>query len=162
MKRLSAFLFLVMSLIISSPAHADSVVIEGFATLDYPSEVKLKATGCQEIPIRYITEENLPRENTTFLVAVTPNDSKQTYGYAAWLSTQTSKGKKALPSMARIGTLKLKVCRKAFFYSSAATKKTPGIKRGTYRIFFNAGNLDPQTGALVGDKIEIIRFIKFY
>jgi hypothetical protein len=145
-----------------SSARADEVVLDGFATLNYPAEVKLKAKGCQEIPIRYVTDDNLSRENTVFLVSITPTNSKQSHGYAAWFSTQTAMGEKALPPMARIGALQVKVCRKAFIYSTAATKKTPGIKPGKYRIFFNAGNMDPESGRVVGEKIEIIRVIKFY
>jgi len=162
MKTIAIFVCVIMSLAVAPTAHADQVVIDGFATLNYPVNVKLKVTGCQQIPINYVTDDALSRENTVFIVAITPINSKQSYGYAAWISTQTSKGEKALPPMARIGTLQVKVCRKAFFYSSSATRKTPGINKGTYRIFFDAGNLDPQTGAVVGDKIEIERSIKFY
>lgn len=150
-----------MSVSLVPTAYADEVTIEGFATLNYPAQVKLKATGCQYVSVPYVTDDNLARENTVFFVAITPTNSKQSYGYAAWFSTQTAMGDQALPSMSRIGKLQVKVCRKPFIYSSAATKKTPGIKPGTYRIFFNAGYLDPVTGDIVGEKIEITRSIKF-
>jgi hypothetical protein len=144
-----------------SPAFANQVIIDGFATLTYPSSVKLKKSGCQIIPVNYVTDDNLSRENTAFLVAIVPQSSKQTYGFAAWISTLTYLGEDALPPMARIGTLQVKVCRKAWIYSSSATKPTPAIKPGTYRIFFNAGNYDAVTGVLLEDRIEIIRTIKF-
>lgn len=146
---------------IMPPASADEIVLEGFATLNYPTSVKLKKTGCQVIPIKYITDDNLARENTVFVVAITPMENKRAYGYATWFSTQTSMGDKAFPPMARIGTLDVKVCRKPFLYTPKSTRKTPGINPGTYRIFFNAGYTDPTTGALVGDKIELTRLIKF-
>jgi hypothetical protein len=143
-------------------AAASEIVIPGFAMVSYPESVKLKKTGCQNIPFKYLTDENLVRENTAFLIAIAPQDSKRVYGFVAWLSTQTSMGENALPSMSRIGILQLKVCRKPFLYSPKATRKTPGIAPGNHRIFFNAGNLDPATGNVVGEKIEIIRDIKFY
>ena len=142
-------------------ASAEETTIPGFATLTYPNVVKLKKTGCQEVPFQYVTDENLPRENTVFFVAITPFNSKRPFGYAAWFSTQTYKRTNALPPMARIGTLKLKVCRNSFMYSSNATKKTPGIKPGTYQLYFNASYVDAQTGELVGEKIEIPKIIKF-
>jgi hypothetical protein len=144
-----------------SPAHADQIVLDGYATLNYPSTVKLNRTGCQNIPFEYVTDENLSRENTVFLVAITPNNSKRVYGYAAWLSTQTYMGDKALPPMARIGVLQVKVCRKAFMYSSLSTKLTLASKPGTYTVYFNAGNTDPVTGSVIGERIEIKRKIKF-
>lgn len=143
-------------------AVASDIVIPGFATVNYPESVKLKKTGCQNIPFNYLTDENLARENTVFLIAIAPQNSKRVYGFVAWMSTQTSMGENALPSMARIGILQLKVCRKAFMYSPKATRKTPGIPPGNHRIFFSAGNVDPVTGNIVGEKIEIIREIKFY
>lgn len=137
-------------------------MIPGYANINFPSTVKLKQSGCQSIPFRYVTDENLERENTVFLVAITPLNSKKAFGYATWFSTQTSQGDKALPSMARIGTLLVKVCRKSFLSSSKATKKTPGISPGTYRVFFNASATDSITGVLIGEKVEILRTIKFY
>ncbi|MSX23458.1 MAG: hypothetical protein F2786_03570 [Actinobacteria bacterium] len=141
-------------------AHADEIIIEGYVTINYPATVKLNKSGCQNIAFKYVTDENLSRENTVFLVAITPNDSKRVYGYAAWLSTQTYMGDKALPPMARIGVLKVKVCRKAFMYSSKSTKLTLASKPGTYTVVFGAGTYDA-AGSLTGEKIEFKRKIKF-
>jgi len=143
-------------------AQADQVVINGYATLDFPVSVKLNKTGCQNIPFEYITDDNLARENTVFLVAITPNSSKRVYGYAVWFSTQTYMGDKALPPMPRIGVLQVKVCRKAFMYSSTSTQLTLAAKPGTYTVKFNAGNTDPVTGSVFGEKIELTRKIKFF
>ncbi len=160
MKRLIFLSTLVLAMGVIPSAHADEIVIDGYVTINYPTTVKLKKTGCQNIAFKYETDENLPREDTVFLVAITPNDSKRVYGYAAWLSTLTYMGDKALPPMARIGVLQVKVCRKAFMYSSKSTKLTLASKPGTYTVYFNAGTYDA-TGTLTGKKIEFKRKIKF-
>ena len=151
---------LVLAMGVIPSAHAEEIIIDGYVTINYPATVKLKKTGCQNIAFKYVTDENLSRENTVFLVAITPNDSKRVYGYAAWFSTQTYMGDKALPPMARIGVLQVKVCRKAFMYSSNSTKLTLASKPGTYTVYFNAGTYDA-TGSLTGEKIELKRKIKF-
>jgi hypothetical protein len=161
MKRRILLSTLVLVLGFIPSAYADQVILDGYVTLDYPGMVKLNKTGCQNIPFKYVTDENLSRENTVFLVAITPNDSKRVYGYAAWFSTQTHLGDKALPPMARIGVLKVKVCRKAFMYSSLSTKLTLASKPGTYTVYFNAGNTDPITGSVIGERIELKRTIRF-
>lgn len=45
--------------------------------------------------------------------------------------------------------------------SPSSTKLTLGAKPGIYTISFNAGNTDPVTGSLIGEKIELTRKIKF-
>lgn len=161
MRRIALLLasFLCVGLIPS--AYADQIVLDGYATIEYPSEIKLKKVGCQDIPFNYVTDENLSRENTVFLIAITPNNSKRVYGFATWLSTQTSLGDKALPPMARIGVLKVKVCRNAYQSSPTSTKLALAAKPGVYTISFNAGNTDPVTGSLIGEKIELTRKIRF-
>ena len=161
MKRLIFLLTLVLAMGVIPSAHAEEITIEGYVTINYPATVKLNKTGCQNIAFKYVTDENLPRENSVFLVAITPNDSKRVYGYAAWISTLTYMGDQALPPMARIGVLQVKICRKAFMYSSKSTKLTLASKPGTYTIYFNAGTYD-ETGSLSGEKIELKRKIKFF
>ena len=143
------------------PAQAAQIIIDRYATIDYATKVKLTKSGCQNIPFRFVTDDDLARENTFFFVAITPNDSKRLYGYAAWFSTQTSLGDKAHPPMARIGVLQVKVCRKAFMYAPSSTTLTLAAKPGTYTVHFNAGTTDPLTGAVVGEKIELTRKINF-
>ncbi len=161
MKKFVFFLTLVLAINVSPFAYADEIVIDGYATINYPSTIKLNKKGCQNIAFEYVTDENLPRENTAFMVAITPNESKRVYGYAAWLSTLTFMGDKALPSMARIGVLQVKVCRKAFMHSPSSTKLTLASKPGIYTVYFNAGKYDANTGSLSEDRIEIKRKIKF-
>jgi hypothetical protein len=162
MRRVALLLVSILCVGSIPSAHADQIVLDGYATLDFPATVKLVKTGCQNIPIKYVTDDNLSRENTVFLVAITPNESKRVYGFATWFSTQTALGDKALPPMARIGVLQVKVCRTAFMYSKSSTKPTLAAKPGTFTIYFNAGTTDPATGSIIGEKIELTRKIKFY
>lgn len=142
------------------PAMADVATLEGFATFTYPTTVKLKKSGCQEIRVKYVTDENLPRENSVMIVAITPTNSRRAYGYAAWLSTLTYMGENALPPMARIGSLPIKVCRKEWLYSPKAENLTPAINPGTFRIVFGGSFYDPITGEMSTEKVEIYRKIK--
>ena len=162
MKRFIFLLALSLTVGVFPSAQAVQIVIDRYATIDYANKVKLNKTGCQNIPFKFVTDDDLARENTFFFIAITPNESKRVYGYAAWFSTQTSLGDKAHPPMARIGVLQVKVCRKAFMYAPSSTTLTLAAKPGTYTVYFNAGTTDPVTGAVVGEKIEIKRFIKFY
>ena len=156
-------LVLTVLLIFSSApsAHADQAVLEGFATFTYPTIVKLKKSGCQEIQIKYTTDENLARENTVMIVALTPTNSRRAYGYSAWMSTLTFMGEKALPAMSRIGILPIKICRKEWMYSSKATKLTPAVNPGTFRLVFGGSTYDAVSGEMSTEKIEIYRKIKF-
>lgn len=151
-------LFLMLSV---APAGADEVELPGYTKLTYPESVKLKKNGCQKINVSYETEEALSRENTFFLIAITPKTSKRSVGSAAWFATLTHMGDKALPAMSRIGALQVKVCRKAWLFSANATKLTPAVQPGSYRIFFIGGTIDPATGATMQEKVEIIRSISF-
>ena len=163
MKKSVLAILLTALLIIESmvPAKADQAVLEGFASFSYPTTIKLKKSGCQEIQIKYTTNENLARENTVMLVAVTPPSSRRAYGYVAWMSSMTFMGEEALPPMPRIGTLTIKVCRKEWLYSSKATKLTPAIFPGTFRLVFAGSTYDAVTGEMNQEKIEIYRKITF-
>jgi hypothetical protein len=142
-------------------AYAADVTIEGFASLTYEDPVKLKTTGCQDIKFSYVTDDNLARENTVFLVQLVHKSKKIIYGGAVWFSTFTSKGPDALPSMSRIGTLKIKICRNAWTMGTGASKeKLPAVVPGTYRLYFAGGYVDPETGTKTGDKVEVYRMLK--
>ena len=95
------------------------------------------------------------------LVSITAVGSKRANGYAVWFSTQTSREESSLAPMARIGVLQVKVCREEFKSSPKDKNKRPGTNKGTYTLHFGAGNTDPITGTVLGDKIEIKRKIKF-
>jgi hypothetical protein len=161
MRRIVIVLLMISLITVPAPAYAEEVVLEGFATFNFPSTVKLRKTGCQEIKINYVTDEDLPRENSVMIVAITPVNSRRAHGYAAWLSTLTYMGDDALPPMARLGVLPVKVCRKAWQYSEKATRLTPAVTAGTYQIIFGGSFYDAVTGEMKEGKIEISRKIKF-
>ena len=161
MRKLTLVFTLLLTFVSAPSANADQAVLEGFATFTYPTIVKLKKSGCQEIQIKYTTDENLARENTVMIVALTPTNSRRAYGYAAWMSTLTFMGENALPAMSRIGVLPVKVCRKEWMYSTKATKLTPAINPGTFRLVLGGSTYDAVTGEMSAEKIEIYRSIKF-
>jgi hypothetical protein len=160
--RRAIFSLIFVILLGSTPAaHAADVTIEGFANLTYDNPVKLKKTGCQDLKFSYVTDDNLARENTVFLVQLVHKSKKLIYGGAVWFSTFTSKGPDALPSMSRIGTLKIKICRTAWTMGTGVNKeKLPAVAPGTYRLYFAGGYVDPETGVKTGDKVEVYRTLK--
>ena len=157
-------LIIVLTLSLSlgvAPAKADDVTIPGFATINYSNVVKLKTKGCQELKFSYVTDENLALENTVFLVQLVHKSKKIVYGGAAWFSTFTSKGPEALPSMPRIGSLKIKICRNSWVMGTGSNQqKYPAVNPGTYRLYFAGGYVDPETGSKTGEKIEVIKSLK--
>jgi hypothetical protein len=161
MKRWTVLLVFIITFNSPHAAIADQVELEGFATFTYPTSVKLKKSGCQEIKVNYTTNEDLARENTVMIVAIIPLNSRRAYGYAAWMSTLTYMGESALPPMSRIGTLPIKVCRKKWLYSSKASRLTPAIYPGTFKIVFGGSTYDAVTGEMNQEKLEIYRKITF-
>ena len=160
MKTRLIYLLIILTFL-APPTYASEVDLPGYAQFTYPDSVILKKSGCQRIGVSYKTYDELPREDTVFLIAITSKKDKRSVGAAAWFSKLTYMGAGALPAMSRIGTLELKVCRKPWRFSSSADKLTPSVKPGTYRIFFVGGRIDPVSGQTMPDKEEIIRFIKF-
>lgn len=159
--RISMIGAVLISVLFVPPAHSSSIELPGYAKFEYPSSVKLKKKGCQSISINYKTEESLPREDTVFIIAITPKENKRSVGYAAWFSKLTYRGEQALPAMSRVGAFQIQVCREPWKFSSNADKLTPAVKPGIYRIFFVGGTIDPITGETMPEKIEVIRSIKF-
>lgn len=161
MRRTIFGLIFVILLSYTPAAHAADVTIEGFANITYEDSVKLKKTGCQDLTFPYMTDDNLVRENTVFLVQLVHKSKKIIYGSAVWFSKVTSKGIDALPSMSRIGTLKIKICRTAWTMGAGANKeRLPAVTPGTYRLYFAGGYLDPETGMKTGDKVEVYKTLR--
>ena len=158
MKKILISLLVVGLSLGPTQAHADDVTIPGFADINYSNPVKLKSSGCQDLKFSYVTDDTLARENTVFLVQLVHKSKKIVYGGAVWFSAMTYKGPDALPSMSRIGTLKIKVCRKAWVMGTGSNQeKFPAVTPGTYRLYFAGGTMDPETGAKSGDKVEVIK-----
>lgn len=162
MRRVIA-LALIFSLITPySHAIAAETTIPGFATINYPNTVKLKKSGCQDLNFEYETDDSLSRENTVFLIQIIHTSKKVIYGDGAWYSTLTSRGPEALMAMSRIGTVPMKVCRKPWLSGKGVNQvKVPGINPGTYRLYFAGVYVDPVTGGKLGEKIEVMKTIKF-
>ena len=160
MKTLRVIILSISLVLFPTQAFADNASIEGFADISYQNPIKLKATGCQNLQFSYMTNDSLARENTVFLMQLVHKSKKIVYGGAAWFSTLTSSGPDPLPSMPRIGKLKMKVCRNAWA-SSPEIKgiSYQGVNPGQYRIYFVGGYVDPVTGAKTGDKVEIFRTV---
>jgi len=157
---LIAFLSISLSLGVT-PANAEDVTIPGFAKINYSKVVRLKTKGCQELKFSYVTDENLALENTAFIVQLAHKSKKIVYGGAAWFSTFTSQGPDALPSMPRIGSLKIKICRNSWVMGMGSNQqKYPAVNPGTYRLYFAGGYVDPETGVKIGEKIEVIKSLK--
>ena len=144
---------LIGSITWSSMPHAFSqeiVKLPGFATFIYEGTFKLNKKGCQRIPIRYETEDSLPRENTGMAVLIDNKKPKDGIGYAmtGWFSNLTYQG---APEMAfvwpRAGQLELKVCRNNWTNGTAESKsKFLKVKPGKYEITFNGFYIDELIG----------------
>jgi hypothetical protein len=146
----------------STAVEMTEIEIPGYVYLSYPSEVTLKKSGCQTIKFNYVVDENLPLENTVWLVQIIHQTKKELFGEIAWFSVMTYKGEDAIPSLPRAGIKDAKICRKPWTTSSAdTTRKYSGAKPATYRMYFAGVTLDPLTGALLGEKTEFFRSIKF-
>lgn len=138
------------------------VEIPGYVSLSFPSEISLKKNGCQTIKFSYVVDENLPLENTAWLVQIIHQSKKELYAEIAWFSVMTYKGEDAIPSLPRAGVKDAKICRKPWTISSEdTTRKYFGAKPAKYRIYFAGVTLDPVTGALLGEKTEFFKTIRF-
>jgi hypothetical protein len=137
-------------------AVTKTTVLPGFANLTYSDSIKLKSKGCQEINFSYVVDESLPLVNTAFIVQLVHKTKKIMYGYSYWFSDiSTTDG---LPSMSRIGTIPMKICRNNWeVKAKTETTKYIGVKPGSYELYFAFGFYD---GINVGDKKVIIESIK--
>jgi hypothetical protein len=137
-------------------AGTRTTVLPGFANLTYPDSFKLKNKGCQEIKFSYVVDESLPLVNTVFIIQLVHKTKKIMYGYSYWFSDiSTTDG---LPSMSRIGTIPMKICRNNWEVKAKnETTKYVGVKPGSYSLYFAFGFYD---GINVSDKKVILEPIK--
>lgn len=155
-------LFMLSTQQASTALDMTEIEIPGYVSLSYPSEVSLKKNGCQTIKFSYVVDENLPLENTAWLVQIIHQSKKELYAEIAWFSVMTYKGEDAIPSLPRAGIKDAKICRKPWTISSAdTTRKYFGAKPAKYRMYFAGVTLDPVTGALLGEKTEFFKTIRF-
>ncbi len=143
-------------------AGTTETVIPGYVSVKYLSQVNLKSSGCQNVNFEYLIDENLPLENTVWLVQIIHLSKKQLFGEAAWFSVMTYRGDEAIPSLPRAGKRTAKVCRKQWTQKSSEANRTYlGIKPGKYRLYFAGVTLDPVTGEMLGEKTEFFKNIVF-
>ena len=136
--------------------------IPSYVSVTYPSTVTLKSKGCQNITFSYTVDEDLPLENTVWLVQIVHSTKNAIYGGNSWFSTLNYMGDKALPPLPRAGVRSVKVCRKTWFEGKGANKQSvPVIKPGKYRLYFAGVTLDPVTGSKIGEKTEVYKTIVF-
>lgn len=153
-----ALILLINTCYMTNQAYGGTknTVLPGFAELTYPDSIKLKKKGCQEIKFFYVVDENLPLVNTAFIIQLVHKTKKIIYGYSYWFSDlSTSDG---LPSMSRIGTIPMKICRNNWEVKSKnATTKYVGVKPGLYDLYFAFGSYNE---GVVSDKKVIFESIK--
>lgn len=153
---ISVFFLYAFLMIDKANAVTKTTVLPGFANLTYSNSIKLNSKGCQEIKFAYVVDENLPLVNTAFIVQLVHKSKKIIYGYSYWFSDISTTDE--LPSMSRIGTLPMKICRNNWeVKTKTETTKYIGVKPGSYKLYFAFGFYD---GINVGDKKVINESIK--
>jgi hypothetical protein len=126
-----------------SQAHAaqKTTILENFVQINYSDSIKLKSKGCQELKFNYIIDDNLPLEKTVFIIQLVHKSKKIIYGYGFWFSDIDPDD--GLPSMSRIGTIPMKICRNNWqTKSDTGVTKYTGVKPGDYDLYFAYGYYD--------------------
>jgi hypothetical protein len=138
MKRLlSNILFVsLLFLSVSPSAIAESQIVDvpGFATLEYPKQVKLLTKECQNVTIKYEINEGLDLDGAALLVQVGSIKRKEQVGYTAWFGNIP--GSTATLPMPMIGGMKLKVCKKDW---KLKDQKFIGVKPRSYDVYIAYG-----------------------
>lgn len=138
MKRLlsASLLVSLLSLFVSPTAKAESQIVNvpGFATLQYPKQVKLSKSNCQYVTIKYEINEELNLDGAALLVQMGSIKRKTQVGYSAWFGN-ISESTSLLP-MPMIGGMKLKVCKKDW---KLKDQKFIGVKPGIYDVYIAYG-----------------------
>jgi hypothetical protein len=164
-RRLLIFSFIApfaLAPVASIAAVNAETIIPGYATVSHPSTVILKSKGCQNINFEYIVDEELPLENTLWLVQIVHATKNIIYGGNSWFSNLTYLGDEALPSLPRAGVRTAKVCRTTWVEGKGTNKvSVPGVKPGKYRLYFAGVMVDPTTGKKLGEKTEVFKSIIF-
>lgn len=138
MKRLPSAILLVslLSLFVSPTAIAESRIVDvpGFATLEYPKQVKLLKSNCQNVTIKYEINEELDLDGAALLVQMGSIKRKKQVGYTAWFGNIP--GSTAMLPMPMIGGMKVKVCKKDW---KLKDQKFIGVKPGSYDVYIAYG-----------------------
>jgi hypothetical protein len=144
-----------------SVAQTNQTVIQvpNFATLTYPSVVKLKNTTCQTISIEYEINSDLDTELAAMIIQIVNIKKKIIYGGVAWWgpnipNLQTDN------AMPLIGALPMKVCKKAWSLGKVDPIKYSAVKANQFDVYVSYGYMSSSGTAPVDKKVETskIRF----
>ena len=156
MFRYSKIFLIAISIVLYLPsvAKADNNIVDvpSFATLQFPKQVKLSKSKCQNIPIDYEINENLDLNGAALLIQIGYIAQKKQAGFTAWLGKMQNSDLMAMPM---IGQLKIKVCQNAW---TLKDQKFIAVKPGNFDVYIAYGfySLDGST-----QKTVISRKIKF-
>ncbi len=134
---LTAVLFVsLLSLFMSPTARAESQIVNvpGFATLEYPKQVRLSKSNCQNVTIKYEINEELNLDGAALLVQMGSIKRKKQIGYSAWFGNIPESS--SLLPMPLIGGMKLKVCKKDW---KLKDQQFIGVKPGSYDVYIAYG-----------------------
>lgn len=126
----------LLSLFVSPTAKAENQIVNvpGFALLEYPKQVKLSKSNCQNVTIKYEINEELNIDNAALLVQIGSIKRKIQVGYSAWFGNIP--GSTATLPMPMIGGIKLKVCKRDW---TLKNEKFIGVKPGSYDVYIAYG-----------------------
>jgi len=145
----------------SSVAQTNQTIIQvpNFATITYPSVVKLKKTSCQTINIEYEINSELNTELAAMTIQIVNMEKKIVYGGMAWWGPNIPNFQTDM-SMPLIGVLPLKVCKKAWSLGKDDPIKYSAVKANKYDIYIAYGHY-PSTGTGPVDKKTVTGKISF-
>lgn len=151
------FIILCMCIIFPNPAFAepDSIILPGFATIEYPTVVKIAKTKCQKVNLDYQIDENLDINGAAIAIQIGNVKKKTLNGGTAWFGlVPGSENVGPLPS---IGRLTIKVCKNNWTFK---TQKYIAIKAQTYDFYFGYGWYFSDGTSSKATEIRKIKFVK--
>jgi hypothetical protein len=145
----------------SSIAQTKQTIIQvpNFATITYPSVVKLKKTSCQTINIEYEMNSALNTDLAAMAIQIGNIEKKIVYGGVVWWGENIPSINTDM-SMPLIGALPLKVCKKAWTLGKVNPIKYSAVKANQYDVYIGYGYYSPtSTGPI--DKKTVTSKISF-
>ena len=145
----------LFSLFVCPTAKAESRIVNvpGFATLEFPKQVRLLKSNCQNITVKYEINEELDLDGAALLVQMGSIKRKKQIGYSAWFGNIP--GSTATLPMPLIGGIKVKVCKKDW---KLKDENFIGVKPRSYDVYIAYGIYQIDGSA---QKKEITKKIRF-
>jgi len=126
-------LFVILYLPSVAKANNNIVDVPNFATLEFPKQVKLSKSKCQNIPIDYEINENLDLNGAALLIQIGYIPQKKQAGFTVWFGKMQNSDLLAMPM---IGQLKIKVCQNAW---TLKDQKFIAVKPGNFDLYIAYG-----------------------